>query len=46
MGFAITLVRFINDVARLSAVTYSLILTIDIMVLVVAYQTFTPYNRN
>lgn len=46
MSFAITLVRFINDVAHLSAVTYSLIFTIGIMVLVVAYQTFIPYNRN
>ena len=30
MGFAITLVRFINEVVRLSAVTYSLIFTLGL----------------
>lgn len=39
-------VRLVAELSRLSGVTYCLIATMAVMVLLVGYQTFTPYNRN
>lgn len=46
MGFFSSVVHLVIDVTRLSGVTHCLLVTIGLMVLVVAYQTFTPYNRD